>query len=421
MTDNQYLVRYYSWDNVIKLPSKVGANIIPHFAAAVLVWQRKRPHNPITIDFSKVLKAYSNGMLPLIAMIAKLKLEAYKVNVILPKEDKVRKMFRSNNWAYYLDDKYPKSEWQHDRHLVTRQFTSFSEIPAIITDFMDVMLRNVAMPKDIVSALEWSVNEICDNVINHSESPVGGFVQLISYPKKNLISFTVADAGKGILNTLREAIPTLRTDVQAIGEAIKEGVTRNKEVGQGNGLAGTMRITTMSGGHIDITSGSGRFYANAEDNETHESEKMQNYKGTSVSGQISMNKTFSLGQALVFNGISYETLNIIDLEYEMQDKDCLLVQMKDETTGVGTRSAGKQMKTKILNFIESKPGFPIFIGWEGIPVISSSFADEFMGKLFLELGPMRFSATIRNRNMETIVQQLLDKAILQRVSQEAVH
>jgi len=53
-----------------------------------------------------------------------------------------------------------------------------------------------------------------------------------------------------------------------------------------------------------------------------------------------------------------------------------------------------------------------------LQVISSSFADEYMGKLFLELGPLHFSASIRNKNMELLVKQLLDKAIMQRLAQE---
>jgi anti-sigma regulatory factor (Ser/Thr protein kinase) len=115
---------------------------------------------------------------------------------------------------------------------------------------MDVVLRSMFIPSDIISALEWSISEICDNVINHSESMVGGFVEVITFPRQGIITFTVADAGRGILGSLKEAIPTLRTDAQAIGEAIKAGVTRNKAVGQGNGLAGSLRITTMTGGSM---------------------------------------------------------------------------------------------------------------------------------------------------------------------------
>ncbi|HXO74651.1 MAG TPA: DUF4325 domain-containing protein, partial [Puia sp.] len=68
--------------------------------------------------------------------------------------------------------------------------------------------------------------------------------------------------------------------------------------------------------------------------------------------------------------------------------------------------------------INSHPNYPVYIDWEGIPVISSSFADEFMGKLFVELGPISFGARIRNKTMEVLIKQLLDKAIMQRMAQQ---
>jgi len=40
-----------------------------------------------------------------------------------------------------------------------------------------------------------------------------------------------------------------------------------------------------------------------------------------------------------------------------------------------------------------------------------------MGKLFFVLGPLNFGKIIRNLDMESIVRQLLDKAILQRLTQ----
>ncbi len=130
-----------------------------------------------------------------------------------------------------------------------------------------------------------------------------------------------------------------------------------------------------------------------------------------------MNEAFSIGKALEFNGIEYVPLNIIDLKYEMEEQNSLIIRMNQETKGVGTRLAGRQLRTKTFNLIESKPGYPIYVDWTGIPAISSSFADEFMGKLYIELGRENFRGIIKNTNMELFVQQLLDKAISQRLSQ----
>ncbi len=42
-----------------------------------------------------------------------------------------------------------------------------------------------------------------------------------------------------------------------------------------------------------------------------------------------------------------------------------------------------------------------------------------MGKLFLEMGAMNFSARVKNIGMETLIRALLDRAISQRLTQAA--
>lgn len=398
---------------------KVNSFSVKDLSSAVYLF-RKSGSKKLTINFSKVTNPYPNGMLPFIVSVEALRQEGFEIYVNLPRKDDVRRLFRSVNWAHFLaPDQFEKSEAQHERHLVCRYFRDEVEQHACVNDFMDVVLRNMRVPKDIISALEWSINEITDNVLNHSKSKVGGLVQASTFIKNNSIAFAVADAGEGILSTLKEGIPTLRTDMQAIGEAVKAGVTRNKKYGQGNGLAGTLRVATLTGGSFEITSGQARMKCNNAKTERHERSDMQNYSGTSIAGEIKITEDFSMTDALEFgDGKKYETFDIIDNIYELEDQDCLILKMKDETTGFGTRRSGVQIRTKILNLLRAREGFPLYVDWEGVPVISSSFADEVMGKLFISMGAISFSSRIRNINMETLITALLDKAILQRLTQE---
>ena len=50
-----------------------------------------------------------------------------------------------------------------------------------------------------------------------------------------------------------------------------------------------------------------------------------------------------------------------------------------------------------------------------VQLISSSFADEVFGKLFIGLGPIRFGQLCRFTNIDTTVQKLIDRAIEQRM------
>ena len=72
-----------------------------------------------------------------------------------------------------------------------------------------------------------------------------------------------------------------------------------------------------------------------------------------------------------------------------------------------------------MNLLNAEPTKPLLLDWGGIPLISSSFADELVGKLFASLGPLAFSARVQNIRMETIVRGLVDKAIMQWVAQVA--
>jgi len=411
-------VKYFANETRLLLPVVVGSPIITQFASTLNFWKSKRQYfRPLIIDFSAVQKPYSNGMLPIIALLTKLRAEGQVIKIILPNDRSIAELFVRTNWAFYLDPVFGKSKAGFDRHLHTRQIMDYRDVGTITNDFMAIVLRSMVIPKDIVSALEWSIYEICDNVINHAESSVGGFVEAVTYTKEKRICFTIADAGRGVLNSLKEGLPHLKSNVEAIGEAIKEGVTRNKQFGQGNGLNGSLRITTMSGGSIDITSGAGRLVCTSQ--HTNPSEALPNefFKGTSVSGQILMSDTFSIGKALAFGGKEYIPLNIIDLKYEAQDADVLNIKVAIEAFGVGTRSAGRQLNLFALNLMSAKPGYPIVINWENIDVISSSFADEFLGKLFVEIGQEKFNKTIKNINMNKLIQQLVEKGISQRIEQ----
>lgn len=414
MIDNKYLVKYESYRNRIIFPKRIATGALPEFASAIQEWNNRKPSNFLTLDFSKVVKAFANGMLGIIAITVNLRLQGTQIDVILPELPIPKEFLRSTNWAHFLDPvHFPKRSQARKRQFLG-QFSTFEELPAQVTGFMEIVMRHMEMPGDILSALEWSVNEICDNVINHSNSAPGGFLQVIAYPTNDIIAFTVADAGRGILHSLKEGIPGLESDIQAIEEAVKTGVTRNKAHGQGNGLAGTRRITTMTGGSLDILSGLGRLTITKDTNASRTENAAGGFNGTCVSGQIRISYDFSVSKALTFGSVPYVPYTIIDAHYELPDEDALLIKMQEEAIGTGSRAAGREMHTKVLNILGAKPGYPLYIDWQNVSVIASSFADEFIGKLYVKQGKIKFEQTIRNIQMNALVAQLIEKAIAER-------
>jgi len=373
----------------------------------------------ITLDFSRVRKAYPDGMVPIITTIDYLKRCGVSIHVSLPKHSDTRRLFLHTNWAHLLSPEHFKPEiTQHNKHLVAKRFSSSEEQQNVVNEFVDIVMRNMQVKRDVISGLEWSINEITDNVLNHSESPDGGIIQVSTYPKNDSVSFAVSDSGVGILKTLSQGIPTLRTDIEALGEAVKAGVTRGKEFGQGNGLAGALRISNMSEGSFSVTSGKGHMeVVNSKEARRFTRRDFEVFNGTIVCASINTNIDFSLGEALGFNeSIEHNPIDYIEINYE-NDSNVMKLIASEESTGFGNRGAGRQLRIKSLNLLNANPTLPLEINWTGIPLISSSFADEFIGKLFLELGAMSFAARIRNIGMESLIRSLLDKAVLQRLVQ----
>lgn len=58
------------------------------------------------------------------------------------------------------------------------------------------------------------------------------------------------------------------------------------------------------------------------------------------------------------------------------------------------------------------------IDFNGVNVITSSFVDELIAKLFIELGLFQFNRRIKMANMSMTQQQTLQKSIVQRIIDE---
>lgn len=127
-----------------------------------------------------------------------------------------------------------------------------------------------------------------------------------------------------------------------------------------------------------------------------------------------MSHDFSMVEALSFGSVTYKAHSIVDVKYEKQDEDTLYLKMTEQVEGAGTRAAGRALRTKVINLLIAKPNYPIRIDWQDINVIASSFADEFLGKLFVELGKEKFEALVQNSNMTEVIEHIINKAITER-------
>ena len=180
-------------------------------AALALIHQAtKAGYVDLILDFSPCTVALPAPILAICSQAMRLRAKQFDFELVLPHKPDLARHFVNANWAHLLDP---------DRNGVSR-FRGFTILPA--THFADSEAQKLAVDRIIdgilgatpdldrrgLAALEWSVNEITDNVLLHSQSPIGGLVQMSMFERMSRrIEYIVVDSGVGIPRTLRQSHP----------------------------------------------------------------------------------------------------------------------------------------------------------------------------------------------------------------------
>ena len=138
------------------------------------------------------------------------------------------------------------------------------------------------------------------------------------------------------------------------------------------------------------------------------------YNGALIIGSIRYSQPVDLSDALRFGGRKYIPVDFVDMSYATNEDGSLTFRLKDESAGFGSRSAGEPIRKKLMNLAGMAPREKIRLDFSDVPLVSSSFADEVFGKLFIELGPITFAQRFTFENIDDLVAQLIDKAVSQR-------
>src|SRR5687767_4758297 len=172
------------------------------------------------------------------------------------------------------------------------------------------------MERSSFAAFEWSINEITDNVLTHAESSIGGIVQVSTFQKnKKMVQYLVADAGETIPRTLRTTHSDIVSDIDALDRAIREGVTRDKSIGQGNGLFGTYQICSHCKGSFQLESRYAKL-TYTDRGGLHIWKENIPYEGTLVVASVDFSRPDLLEEVLRFGGQSYTPVDYIETNYE---------------------------------------------------------------------------------------------------------
>lgn len=114
---------------------------------------------------------------------------------------------------------------------------------------MEILTKKVKADKTVLMLLDYCMNEIVDNVINHSREK-NGWIVAQSYPKN--IRVLISDTGIGIHESLKKKYPDWSPE-KAILKSIEKSITSG--IGMGNGLYFTTRYIEENDGEMILYSG----------------------------------------------------------------------------------------------------------------------------------------------------------------------
>ncbi len=377
-----------------------------------------RGYKDICLDFSNCEFTHAPPMLALAAAVETYQGAGIDFDLLLPLDGQLNRLFYNCNWAHIIQPSaYPLSQYQSRVHMAALRFRTSEEQHELIEDLLNELLASITdFERSHFKAIEWSISEITDNVLVHSGAPRGGLIQLTAKRNVKQVEFVVCDSGIGIPQSLGSSGLKISSDVDALAKAVEQGITRDKSLGQGNGLFGSYQIAVKSGGQFSVHSGNATLYYTAKTGMHTRGEAIPMI-GTMVVCGIDYTLPLLLEDALKFKaGSGYTPVDLIELKYENSNRGRVAFTLKNESESLRARLAGTEVRNKLRNLMAFSPDSKIEVNFEGIHLISSSFADEVFGKLFLELGPVEFSARIEFRNIDTTVKQLIDKAIVQRMA-----
>jgi len=230
-----------------------------------------RGYQDVVLDFTSCDAAFPVAMLPVCAQALRLKCEkGIAFSLKLPDNEKLRRLFINANWAFLISpNEFEPSPYRGYIQIPATTFEDSSQQYNLVNRVIESILRSTPdLVREDLAAIEWAFNEITDNVLNHAQSSIGGVIQFSTRSDTRKIEFSVCDAGIGVPASLMPSHPEIPNDLEALAWAVKEGITRDKAIGQGNGLFGGSQICRESGGFFSLHSEFGEFWTNSSDSFT---------------------------------------------------------------------------------------------------------------------------------------------------------
>ena len=178
--------------------------------------------------------------------------------------------FRQAEELYELHGTYPKRPAASDSNVLL-EITSVAksedvhDVVGRIQQKAQQILRELSLDAKATVGFAMTLSEVCQNVVEHAGC--GGWVMVQTYRwtkrlGRRVVVIAVADAGVGFRKSLESAAAKERgdrwDDAAALEDAVVRGVSRFRDPGRGQGLAGVRRYLGRWDGKLAVRSGTAR-------------------------------------------------------------------------------------------------------------------------------------------------------------------
>lgn len=375
--------------------------------------ERKAGHTSFDV-YIKESRTYSNVCAPIAGVIEHYRNQGIRINIRYPRSSYVR---HTRLWNPLAIENCVESEKFYPFDKVWT-FSTSEGVSDLVSAYVLELRKNDIMQKGVIESIEWCLNEVMDNVLQHSNTSKG-YIMAQIHKQSKIFAFCVFDAGIGIYNSLKNTKHHPEKAIDAITLALQERITRDEKIGQGNGLWGLSTIVSKSKGKMEISSGGARYLFDAGAIRTTKEGGfvLSSKLGTSfLDVRLSYSSGIDIANALTSSdGNRYQPIDIW-LENLENENNQYIIKVAELASGTGTRQSAEKLRNIVLNISNNQQKI-VVLDFQGVNLISSSFADELVGKIIAEKGFVYFAKAFRIANLSEYNTTILNRSVGQRMAQ----
>lgn len=293
------------------------------------------------------------------------------------------------------------------------RFDNAREQTEIVNAMVLELDKSAKLAKGVKQCFEWCLNEVTDNVLNHSR-PSGaahGYVMVQFVPNDNRLKICVFDTGIGLWHSFDGSKYSPKTAAEAIRLSVGKGVTNGK--GQGNGLWGLHEMVKLSKrGKLHIRSAGAEYLFDPmrgieSDRETWALPGLLDT--TTVDFQMACSEPTTMQDIF---GSDYIMVDLWQEARELDDGK-LLIKVAELAEGFGSRESARKVRNIVENAIDNDGKF-VILDFAEVGMCSSSFIDELVAKLIVKYGLLTYESRFKLEHLSGLPRGLANLSVSQR-------